>query len=89
VRKIAQARVRLAAQPFHNRLRDSRLADARFARYQHDAAIAAFRLLPEAHQQLDLLVAADQRGGARAQRLEAAVDGARAFYCLPATAHWR
>ena len=36
----------------------------------------AFACVPAAHQQLDLLVAADQRCGRRAQRLEAALHRA-------------
>src|SRR5262249_31263704 len=70
----AQWRMWLAAQPLQNRLSDARFADARLARYQHDGAIAAFCLLPAAHQQINLFFAADQRRSHRAQGLEAALD---------------
>jgi hypothetical protein len=46
----AQARVRLAAQPLEQRLRETRLADARLSRHQHDRAIAGLGLLPAALQ---------------------------------------
>ena len=61
-----------------NGLSDARFADAGLARDQHDAAVAALRLLPAAQEQVDLLVAADERRGGRAQRLEPALGGARA-----------
>src|SRR5215469_12896802 len=59
----AQACVRLAAEPLHNGLSDARFSDARLAREQHHAALAALSLLPPAQEQVDLLVAADERRG--------------------------
>ena len=55
-------------------------ADAGLAGNQHDRALAALRLLPAAHQQRQLLVAADERCRGRAQRLEAALGTALAQY---------
>ena len=60
------------------RLREARLADARLARNQHDAALAGLGLLPAPLQQRQLLLAADQRRAGRAQRLEAALGPALA-----------
>ena len=77
--EIAQARVWLAAEPLHDSLSDARFADAGLARDQHDAARRrALACSQRRMQQLDLLVAADQRRGGCAQRLEAALDRARA-----------
>ena len=57
---------------------DARLAEAGFARDQHDLAVARLGARPAAQQQVDLLVAADQRGQRRsAQCLEPARDGTR------------
>ena len=57
---------------------DARLADAGFARDQHDLAVAGFGTRPTAQQQVDLFVAADQRRQDRStQRLEAALNDAR------------
>src|SRR5215813_13497434 len=61
-------------KPLPQRFGNPRLADARLARYQHDATFATIRLLPAAHQEINLLVAADQRRPRCTQRLEAAVD---------------
>ena len=72
----AQPDVRLGGKPLHHGLGDARLADTGFARDQHDATVARFRLLPAPQQQLNLLVAADQRRRRGAQRLEAALDRA-------------
>src|SRR6516164_5697954 len=58
---------------------NARLTKAGFSRDQYDLAVPRFGALPPAHQQVDLLVTADQRGQSRAaQRLETAGDGARA-----------
>ena len=60
---------------------EARLADAGFARDQHDLAIAGLGTHPAAQQQVDLLVAPDQPGQRRsAQCLEAARDGTRTQY---------
>ena len=54
---------------------DARLAEAGFARNQHDLAVAGLGARPAAQQQIDLLVAANQLGQCRsAQRLEPARD---------------
>ena len=77
--EVAQAEVRLAGNSFEQRRAEARLADAGLAREQDDAARAALRLLPAAQQQLELLVAAQQRRDAGlVQGLEAAFRGARA-----------
>src|SRR5262245_38497091 len=75
--EAAQSYVWVIAQPPHHSLGEARFADAGFTRNQHDRAIAAFYLLPSAHQQLNLLVAAEQGCPGCAQGLEAAVDRAR------------
>src|SRR5258707_7350170 len=75
--ETAQADVWIIAQPLHRGLGEARFADAGLTRYQHDRAIAAFYLLPAAHQQLDLLIAAEQWRSGHAQGLEAAIDRAR------------
>jgi len=82
--EIAQARVWLADEPFHDSLSDTRLADPGFAGDQHHATVAPFCLLPPPQEQINLLVAPDKRRGRRAQRLEAALHHARAqhFVCL-------
>src|SRR4029077_16799122 len=76
--ETAQADVWIIAQPLHRGLGEARFADAGLTRYQHDRAIAAFYLLPAAHQQLDLLIAAKQWRSGYAQGHEAAIDSARA-----------
>jgi hypothetical protein len=58
--ETAQADVWIIAQPLHRGLGEARFADPGLTRYQHDRAIAAFYLLPAAHKQLDLLIAAEQ-----------------------------
>src|SRR5580693_6497355 len=76
----AQARVRLAGDPFDQGLGEARLANARFARDQDDAALAGLRLLPAPSQQPQLLVAVDEWRARRAQRLETALGSALAHY---------
>src|SRR5882724_11171784 len=75
--ETAQADVWIIPQPLHHGLGEARFADPGLTRYQHDRAIAAFDLLPTAHQQLDLLITAEQWRSGHAQGLEAAVDRAR------------
>ena len=76
--EIAQPRVPVCPYGLGQRCAQARLADPRLAGDQHDASFAAFRLLPAALQQIELLVAADQRCGPRTQGLEAADDPALA-----------
>ena len=54
------------------RRHEPRLADARLAVDQHHPSFAALRLLPAAQQQLDFLLAPNERRLPRAQRLEPA-----------------
>ena len=54
--------MRLFGKPVLQDGGQSRLADARLATDQHDAAVASFGAPPIADQQLNLVVAADQRG---------------------------
>ncbi len=70
--EIAQPNVRFGGDPLGQRLGEAGLAHARFGGNQHHPAAAGLRLRPAAEQQLHLLVAADQRRGARAQCLELA-----------------
>jgi hypothetical protein len=71
--------VRLCGEPVEQGPGGARLADAGLAREQHDAAAAALRLLPAAHEGVELLAAPDERRGLRpAQRLVAAGDRALA-----------
>src|SRR6266404_3606143 len=78
----AQSNGRFAAQPFFYRLGQTRLPNARLTGQQHDPAFALLGLLPTAHQQVEFFVAADQRraGAGGVERLEAALDCARADY---------
>src|ERR1700741_5182327 len=76
--ETAQGDVWIIAQPICRGLGEARFADAGLTRYQHDRAIATFCLLPPAHQQLDLLITAEQWCSGYAQGLEAAIDRARA-----------
>src|ERR1700757_4729491 len=75
--ETAQGDVGIIAQPLQRGLGEARFADAGLTRYQPARAIAAFGLLPAAHQQLDLLITAEQWCSGHAQGLEAAIDGAR------------
>src|SRR6516164_11343512 len=73
--EIAQQEMRLAADPLFQRRGDARLADARLARDQHDLSVPRLGARPAAQQQIDLLLAANQRAQCRsAQRLEPALD---------------
>src|SRR6516162_10337924 len=67
----------LVTQSFQNRLCDARFANAGFARDEDHLPVAALGLFPSAEEQVDFLVAADERRGGRVQRLEPAVRGAR------------
>src|SRR5580704_2373119 len=79
--KIAQAEMRLGMEAFLQRRGDARLAEAGFAGDEHDLAIPGLGARPAPHQQVDLLIAIDQRGQRRtAQRLEPACDAAWAQY---------
>ena len=66
--------MRLLRDTLLHRFGQPRFTDARLGGDQHGAPFAGFRLVPSAQQQLDLLVAADQRRRARAQRFEPAAD---------------
>jgi hypothetical protein len=72
--------MRLAGEPLDEGLGEARLADAGLARQQHDAALAGRGLPPAPLQHRQLLVAADERRGGRAQRLKAALRAALAQY---------
>ncbi len=73
--------MRLAAQPLDQALHETRLADTRLARNQHDGALTGLGLLPASPQQRQLLLAADQRRQVRpVPRREAALDGALAHH---------
>src|SRR6516165_6048482 len=61
-----------------------RLADPRLAGDQHHTPFAGLRLLPAPHQEVELLVAADQWCGSRTQCLVAADDPALAGH-IPGT----
>ena len=73
--------MRFAAKALLQLGRQARLADPGFAGDQHDLAVSGPGTCPAPQQQVDLLLAADQRGQRRpAQRLEAAGDRARTQY---------
>src|SRR5580700_1372380 len=81
--EIAQASMRLVLQARRKRRDHPRLADAGLARDQHNLAVAGLGALPAPQQEIDLLVAADQRGQRGcAPRLEAA-DACRLAADLP------
>src|SRR5215468_3150647 len=60
--EVAQPEVRLAGQPLQQRAGQSRFADASLTDQQHHPAFALLGLTPAAAQQLELLLAPDQRG---------------------------
>src|SRR5215472_912319 len=74
--KKAQGRVGFSAEPIQDGLSDPRFADTWLARYQDHATLSVFRVPVAPHQQLDFLVATDQRRGGPAQRLEPAINRA-------------
>src|SRR6202030_1459981 len=75
--EIAQPGVRLAFEALAQRRAQPRFADARLARQQYDLPLTRIGALPAAQQQVQLLLAPDQRRQvAAAQRLEAAFDRA-------------
>src|SRR6516164_839738 len=75
--EIAQAQMRLGPEALRQCRGDARLADSGFARNQHDLAVPGLGARPAAQQQVDLFVAADERGQRRsAQCLKPARDGA-------------
>ena len=79
--------MRLAADSFLQCRDQTRLPDAGLARKQHQLAFALLCLPPTPKQQVQLFVAADQRGHhAGVERLEPAVDGSL-FHHLPGR-HW-
>src|SRR5580700_2390864 len=79
--EIAQADVELGVEAPYQLRRDSRLANAGLAGDHHDLAVPQLGARPTPQQQVDFLLAADQRAQHRAtQRLEPALDGTRAQY---------
>ena len=76
--EIAQPSVRFGGDPLGQRLGEAGLADARLGGNQHHPAVAGLRLRPAAEQQVDLLVAANQRRDGPVQCLEPAFGHARA-----------
>ena len=58
--------VGFAADPLRDGLGDTRLADTGLARDQDAAAFAALGLRPTTHEEVNLLVPADERRGSRA-----------------------
>jgi hypothetical protein len=60
--EIAQTNMRLGVEPLRHYRGDSRLANAGFAGDQHDLAVTGLGARPAPQQQLDLLVAPNQRG---------------------------
>ena len=64
-------------EALHQCRSDARLADAGFARDQHDLTVARLGARPAAQQQVDFIIAAHQRRQHRSvQRLEPALDTA-------------
>src|SRR5262249_15256570 len=72
----AQSEVWIIAQPLQHGLGETRFADAGLTGYQDHRTIAAFYLLPASHQQLNLLITAQQGRSGYAQGLEPAIDRA-------------
>jgi hypothetical protein len=71
----------LGLEALFQRRDDARLADSRLAGDQHDLAVARLGADPAAQQQVDLLVAADQRAQRRsAQGFEPTRNDARKLY---------
>src|SRR6516165_268994 len=73
--EIAQAEMRLAAEPLLQSGHNARLADAGLSGDEHDLTVPCLGARPATQQQVDLLVAANQRAQRRAaQRLETACN---------------
>src|SRR5262249_41303087 len=84
--EMAQAQTRLAVEALFQCRGKARLTDAGVATAHDNLAVPCLSARPVPQQQIDLLIAADQRGQRRpAQRLEPAFDNALSQY-LP-TAH--
>ncbi len=80
---IAQANMRLLADPLAQGLGNARLADAGLPRYHDDLSIAVLGLLPALQQEADLLVAPDKRGQADLmRRLETGLHGALSHHAI-------
>src|SRR5712692_11353663 len=71
---VDQSRMSLCGHPLLQRKRETRLADAGLAGYQHDLPLAALGARPTAQQQLNLFFTADERHVGRTQSLETARD---------------
>jgi hypothetical protein len=76
--EIAQPRVRFRGDALLDRLGQPRLADPRLRGNQDDPPLAGLGLDPAPQQEVNLLVAANERRRARAQGLETAGDAALA-----------
>src|SRR5262249_37853571 len=77
----AQADMRLGLETLHQRRDEARLSKTGFAGEQHDLAVARFGARPAAEQQINPLVAADQRGQRRsAQCLRPACDNTWTYH---------
>ena len=74
--EIAQPSLRLALDAPATAPRSGATCRSPARPRQHHPALASFRLLPAPQQQVELLVAPDERRRLRAQRLEAAQDAA-------------
>ena len=72
----------MGLEPLAQRAQDAALADAGFARQQHHLAFAVLRLRPAAQQQIQFLVAADQR-----RQRASAVMGIEAAFRRQGTLH--
>src|SRR5260370_30667266 len=71
---VDQSRMSLCGQPLLQRKRETRLADAGLAGYQHDLPLAALGARPTAQQRLNLLFTADERRGCRTHSLYTTPD---------------
>src|SRR4029077_13568081 len=71
--EIAQARVRLADEAFHERRSKPRLADTGLARKQYHLSFAGFRPGPTPQQQFKFFFPPDEGSQSRVQRLKAAL----------------
>src|SRR5690349_19919157 len=78
--EVAQTGMRVLRNAFQKGLRETRLADTRFAGDQHDRALASFGLLPAALQKGQLLVSANERRAGCAQRFKTTFGSALAQY---------
>src|ERR1700722_3085949 len=79
--EILQAFIRFATEPLLERRNQARLSDAWLAGEQHKLAFTLFCLPPTPEQQLELLVAADERRHRPGMhRLKAALDSSLSYH---------